>query len=205
MDLGRFDQAESAYQRSYFMKEKVFSADHPEVTATIENLAVLEMRRNIWWPNALALQRRVTGALISRRSVNERSAADGEIKRARISFGLHVLAAHRVGGSQPQLLAESYEMAQWAGLSEAAAALAQMAARQTGKGDVLSSIIREEQDVQSQLASADARLVDALGHADLKLVEDVRRQITDLEARLKAINDHLGVEFKDYAEIAQPK
>src|SRR5262249_47555169 len=129
----------------------------------------------------------------------------GELGRNTKYFRGHVLAAYRVGATDPVLLGESYEMAQWAERTSAAAALSQMAARQAKGEGALASLVRELQDVEAKLLAADAHLSAALGRGDAGQTEGVRRQIDGLETRWKAIDDRLSNEFKEYAALANPK
>jgi len=96
-------------------------------------------------------------------------------------------------------------MAQWAQQSEAAAALAQMAARQAKGEGSLADLVRESQDLERRMRAVDQRLIGALGRGEATLANMARREIASLDMRLKAIDQRLASEFKEYSSFVNPQ
>ena len=103
------------------------------------------------------------------------------------------------------LAREGFEIAQWAGQSSAAAALAQMAARQAKGTGALAQVVRERQDLERQWRTLDARLNDAVAKGDVALSAALRSELSGLNAKFAAIDARLAREFPDYAALANPK
>jgi hypothetical protein len=100
-----------------------------------------------------------------------------------------------------QLLAEAFEVAQWAGRTAAGVALAQMAARRAaGKGD-LARLIRERQDLAAEAAGTDTRLSVALAQSNDQLAERLRAEILDYQVRLKSMNERLAKDFPEFVTL----
>ena len=103
------------------------------------------------------------------------------------------------------LAREGFEIAQWAGQSSAAAALAQMAARQAKGTGALAQVVRERQDLERQWRALDARLNDAVAKGDVALSAALRSELSGLNAKFAAIDARLAREFPDYAALSNPK
>lgn len=131
--------------------------EHPDLGITLNNLAVLAYVQS-HWAAAADYWRRSTGVIrrrIERGSGGGRGeASEGEPQRLRSEIGGLVKTVYRLaaqGLTPNQLLtAEMFETAQWAQGSEAAASLAQMAARSATGSSQLSGLVRERQDLVSE-------------------------------------------------------
>ena len=68
----------------------------------------------------------------------------------------------------------------------------------------LAALVRERQDLIARRQAETRRLDMAAGRADATAAEEARTAIGVLEARLVIIDAKLAVEFKEYAELANP-
>ena len=204
-DQGRFELAEPLYKRSLAMREKVLPEGHRDIIASLGNLAVFSLLRGDA-AGALAHMRKATHGLIQRsaREGSGRTGAIGEIEAGSSYFRLHVLAAYRAG-DEPALRNESFEMAQWAERTAAAAALSQMAARQAKGEGALAALVRERQDLEQAWRGADAVLVAGLARGNAELVAIARKNADEIDGRLSRIDARLQQSFPEYAALADPR
>src|SRR5262249_27733003 len=107
------------------------------------------------------------------------------------------------------LQSEMFQTAQWAQSSEAAASLAQMAARQAKVDGTLAQLVRERQDLVGEWQARDKTLIAARSE-----IPDKRNAASEtaLSARLAAIDARIGEidatlkdKFPDYATFASPE
>ena len=106
------------------------------------------------------------------------------------------------------LRAEAYEAAQWAQMTAAGAALAQVGARFAAGTDALAQAVRERQDLAELWRAKDKALVDALGAADAPAranATTLRKELETLTAKLDALDKALAQRFPAYADLASPK
>ena len=101
-----------------------------------------------------------------------------------------------------------FETAQWAQGSEAAASLAQMAAR-GAKGDPkLAVLARERQDLVAEWQRRDALRNAALGQESAKRNPQAEAKnntrLAAIDARIKEIDKELAEKFPDYAALSSP-
>ena len=213
---GRYAEAEPLYRRSLGVWKNALGPDHPDVAASLNNLAGLALaQRN--WAQAADYWRGSTG-VIRRRA--ERGLADGEregsgreaLRWSSQFHGLvkvtHLLAAEG-HGEREKLSQEMFETAQWAQGSEAAASLAQMAAR-SAKGDsALAALVRERQDLVGEWQAKDRQLIAARSRApDRRNAETEKAlagRLATIDGRLAEIDARLATDFPDYAALANPK
>ena len=135
--------------------------------------------------------------------------AGGLVEQRSGSFITHVAtlaAAARAGlAAEVELGREAFEIAQWGLRTGAATALAQASAR-LAKGDgELAQRVRERQDLGWRWQAADRRLSDALGRADAKLADEMRREMASLDARIAGLDATLREQFPDYAALVNPQ
>lgn len=193
---GRLVEAEPLYKRVLEMREKTLPAGHRKISGALGQVSALALARKDW-SQALAYGQRATAISVAAGKTEYRWSAN--------YFRFNVVAAHRVDRSDPKLRTATFEMAQWAHRSEAAAALGQMAVRRAkGEGE-LAGVVREAQDLERQGRTADQRLIGALGRGQAPLADVARQETAGIEARLKAIDQRLASEFKEYAALANPK
>ena len=134
-DQGRYAEAEPLFRRSLAISETALGREHPDVAQSLNNLALLALARSDW-ARAADYWRRSTGIIERRAERGLAGAAEGSSKGEAQRLGWHfaglVKMTHRLaaeGRAPGAPAAEMFETAQWALASEAAASLAQMAAR----------------------------------------------------------------------------
>ncbi len=168
--------------------------------------------------NALIFSRRATAAVITHAvaevtGTQQKEKSGGLVEQRADYFRLHVanLAAAAQKGIEPApaLAREAFEMAQWSSQSSAATALQQMGLRTAAGDDALAALVRDRQDLSNLWRERDQALVAALakpqGQQNHTLVDNIRKQIADIESKLDAIAARLDKEFPDYAALASPK
>jgi CHAT domain-containing protein/tetratricopeptide (TPR) repeat protein len=215
---GRYAEAEPLYKRDLAIREKALGPDHPTVGTSLSNLAGLYFAQREW-SRAAENWRRST-ALVARRSL--RGTPDlgqslvgkrkSEADQARYQFWGFAKATFRVaaqdGRAKPSLEREMFRTAQWAEGSEAAASLAQMAAR-GAKGDAgLSLLVRERQDLVAEWQKRDGVRTAALSQAPDKRDRPVEAnnvaRLAAIDARITEIDKRLVSDFPDYAALNRP-
>jgi tetratricopeptide (TPR) repeat protein len=168
---GRYEEALKAYGQALAIYEKALGPEHPLVALTLNNLAEHHLAQRDWtqamdaWQRStLILERRTT---LGATGLGQPLAGKGKSEATRSShyFQGLVKAAWRRQGQGGADTGPMFVKAQWAAASEAAEALAQMAARDA-KGDVkLASLVRERQDLLAEWQKRDAaRMAAALPH-----------------------------------------
>src|SRR5262249_52465271 len=134
----------------------------------------------------------------------------------RTSLRAHTRATFRAGTGSGASLKEGFELAQWALQSSTADALSQMSARFAKGTGSLANLVRERQDIINQHREHVRRLDQAFGYVDAKgeaidagvariTAEEERASIAALDVRLDALDAKLRDQFKDYAELANPR
>lgn len=215
---GHQAEAESLYERALAIRERAFGPDHPEVGRSLHNLAALAFGRRDW-VRAADLWRRSTSVIIRRMGrgtsgprTHSGDKVTGEVERASHQFWSLVKAAYRLEsqGRGPDLSRtdEMFQTAQWAIASEAAQALAQMAARGAKGNPALAGLVRERQDLVNEW-----QVRDAVGTAAVAQPPDRRdrereaanaARLAQIDARIAAIDRRLATEFPDYASFVSP-
>jgi len=211
---GRYAEAEPVLRRSLDIYEKALGPEHPHVRSVLDNLAVLAYLQSDW-ATAAAFWRRSTG-IIKRRAerglADSRGASGGEAQRLARQFGSLVKATHRLAAQNAAPTAtpaaEMFEEAQWALGSEAAASLAQMAAR-SAKGSLeLAGLVRERQDLVHEWQAKDKQLIATKSEPPAKREADAEKALADrltaIDTRLAEIDRRLARDFPDYAALASP-
>jgi tetratricopeptide (TPR) repeat protein/CHAT domain-containing protein len=209
---GRYAEADKLLQRALTIWESV-GRHHPNVAEILNKLAIL-YRTQGKVTEALDYARKATAAVIAHAqlegaSAPQRHGAKGLVEQRAGYFRNHVLvlAAASLEGiaSATAVAREGFEVAQWAAQSSAAAALAQMAARQAKGEGALAGVVRERQDLERQWRALDARLKDAVTNGDVRLAAELRRELGSLDGKFEAIDARLVREFPDYAALSNPK
>jgi CHAT domain-containing protein len=211
---GRYAEAEPLFKRSLAISEKALGPEHPDVALTLNNLAWCTFGQRDW-ARAAGYWRRSTGILESR--ARRGLGGDAEISLEgkgwqwrSYSVGLvkmtHRLAAE--GRAPGSFAGDMFETAQWAQASEAAASLAQMAARSASGSPELAGLVRERQDLVRAAEVKDKRLIAAKSQERAKRDAGAEKALADdlagIYARLDAVNDRLARDFPDYAALVSP-
>jgi CHAT domain-containing protein/tetratricopeptide (TPR) repeat protein len=209
----KYVEAEALYMRALAIREAKLGKDHPAVAETLDHLAVVYLAQGKA-AEALTSARKASAAIIGHAATEaagarQRSGAQGLVEQRTDYFRRHVAILHtaaRQGIESDMTLArEAFEIAQWAGQSSAAAALAQMAARQAKGTGALAQVVRERQDLERQWHAFDARLNGAVAKGDVALSAVLRSELSGLNAKFAAIDARLAREFPDYAALVNPK
>ena len=211
---GRYAEAEPLYKRSLAIREKALGPEHPDVgdVAQQPGRARLSTRATGRGCRLLAAQHRRHPAprrARPRRRPTERG--PGEAQRHGTSGALSRRPPPRGAGPRPEprrSQAEMFETAQWAQGSEAAASLAQMAARSAKGSPQLGGLVRERQDLVSEWQAKDKQLIAAKSEAPAKRKADAEKALADrlaaIDTRLAEIDRRLAQDFPDYAALASP-
>jgi CHAT domain-containing protein/tetratricopeptide (TPR) repeat protein len=202
----RLAEAEPLYRRALAIDEKSLGLAHPNVARDLNNLARLRAERGDW-AEAAALGGRAKPALISRKT--EAGDRTGIAKAALASntwaLRAHARAQHRASPDSAVAREEGFELAQWALQTGAADALAQMSVRFAKGAGPLASLVRERQNLLSRRQGELRRLDAAAGRADAKAAEGARAALVGVDRQLDAIDARLAADFKEFAELANPK
>ena len=130
-----------------------------------------------------------------------------------IDFWGLVKVVHRLASegrsADTSLAREMFQTAQWASASEAAASLAQMAAR-GAKGDpALAALVRDRQDLVGEWQKRDQARSAAVSQAPDKRDRAAEganvARLAAIDARIGEIDRRLATDFPDYAALARPQ
>jgi|KBSSwiStaDraftv2_1062776.scaffolds.fasta_scaffold05334_2 CHAT domain-containing protein/tetratricopeptide (TPR) repeat protein len=219
-DLGRRGEAEQLMQRSHTTWERAFGPEAPLTAASLVRLAKFYLRAQKWSDayqasdRAMAItvkQMRREGQTLQRPQSGRGQIGIDPVRR-NILFGHVGVVAHvveKTSGQRATLADKSFETAQWALQSDAAAALAQMAAR-FGKGDDdLGRLVRERQDLVARYRAIEQSRVMAIAAPGAQGMPgqkgDQARDTAAIDSRIGAIDVLLGSRFPEYAALANPE
>lgn len=107
------------------------------------------------------------------------------------------------------LIAEVFEILQLAQATGTEAAVARMAARFASGTDKLAELVRAREDGIERWRAKDAALVQLFGRPraerNAQQETQLRAELRDLDAKLKALDARIAAEFPDYALLATPR
>jgi tetratricopeptide (TPR) repeat protein len=213
---GRYAKAEPLFKRSLAIDEKALGPDHPGVGTDLSNFAQLYFFRGDWG-RAADYWRRSTNIIIRRAQrgtlVGEALTGKRKSEAAQLSWQFNdlVKTVSRLATDQrhdARMLKEMFQTAQWAQSSEAAASLAQMAARGAKGNPELAVLVRERQDLvvewqtRDQVRSAAVAQVPDKRNREAE-AENVAR-LAAIDTRIAVIDRELTANFPDYAALASP-
>jgi CHAT domain-containing protein len=206
-DTNRLNEAEQLVRRALAIDEKSFGPDHADVARDLTNVALLRAELGDW-AEAARLHRRAKP--IKTAAGNRVEDADGRLTRVSLTANSLALrgsaqAIYRAGPETPAAREEAFELAQWALQTGAADALLQMSIRFAKGTGPLANLVRERQNLVARHQAETRRLDVATGRADAKAAEEARSAIGAVNTNLAAIDARLTAEFKEYAELANPK
>jgi len=214
-DQGRYAEAEPLYRRSLAIRETALGPDHPDVGTALNNVAWLALVQGDW-ARAADYWRRSTGVIQRRAERGLTGAAEGSSKREAQRFSWQfaglVKTTQRLA-MQGRLamdaqVAKMFETAQWAQGSEAAASLAQMAARSAKGSPELGLLVRERQDLVGEWQVKDKQLIAIKSEEPAKRKAAAEKALSDrlaaIDMRLTEINAQFAKNFPDYAALASP-
>jgi CHAT domain-containing protein/tetratricopeptide (TPR) repeat protein len=161
---------------------------------------------------ALALAREAVAGLrgrLAKLNAGGTRATKSEVASLREVAVGHVEIAARLGRDDATLLAESFEAAQLARATSAAAAVASMAVRFAAGDDALADLVRRRQDAVERWKQVDAILTAAAIEdplrRDLTYEAGLRRDMQFAAGEVAALDSELGQRFPAYGELANPK
>ena len=181
--------------------------EHPNVANSLNNLAWLLAERDDW-AAAAALGRRAKPILIGRGDADggDRNGLGKALLASNTwAFRAHARAIYRAGAESNASREEGFELAQWALQTSAAQALSQMSARSAKGAGPLAQLVRERQDFVARRDGRGQTPAGCCRAGRCTSVRDCPQELASLDAALDAIDARLSSEFKEYAELANPK
>ena len=112
---------------------------------------------------------------------------------------------YRAGADSAAAREEGFELAQWALQTGAADALAQMSVRFAKGEGPLADLVRERQDLLARRQGEDAPAEPPQAVPMPRRPRRPAPRSPRLDQKLDAIDTRLAAEFKEYAELANPK
>jgi CHAT domain-containing protein/tetratricopeptide (TPR) repeat protein len=221
--LGRPDEAEALRVRELAIRRDAFGEGHDQTAMSYGNLAWIQLGRGKWAESvanyAAASDIYVRRSLSNIAVVTEsgKRTGEGEIGRNSWIFLNHISASYLARSSQPGLsesdnrgyAERTFELAQWAGLSDTSSALAQMSVRSVASDPALGILVREHQDLTGEWRTIDAQrsqfLASATGPKPGLKAEVVNQRLAQIESRLAEIGRELQQRFPAYAELSSPR
>ena len=204
-DQKRYVDAEPLLQRAIEIRSKAYGDLHPDVANgynTLADLQTLEGKPT----DGLVSMRKATAIFRARASRGEEAdtrAADGERRDARYAFVHHVELLAAVP-STPEIVAESFEVAQLAQGVTVGSVVAKMAARFAAGTGELSEVVRKQQDAQEQWRKVDATLIKAAGapaaSRDMAAEDKLRAERAQLSGQVRDFETLLNDKFPAYAD-----
>jgi CHAT domain-containing protein/tetratricopeptide (TPR) repeat protein len=208
--------AEVLFKRALAIRQKVLGPDHAQTGEVLDNLAWLALEGSKWsqavyygrQSTSITIQRtRRGGAIIGRRLTGKtKSDAERNIHR----FGGLIKAAYRLskGDTSGPTAREMFTTAQWMHASEAAASLADMAARTAASDDALARLVRERQDLVDEWRTNDETVTAARSASpsdrNAATEEAVTSRLSAIDARLAEIDAKLEADFPNYSAFSNP-
>ena len=216
---GRNAEAERLLKQAHAILEKTLSPGDPALANSLADLGDLHFARQEWEQSVSFLER--AAEIVIRNSkrdsntVGRTSTGKVEseaIRNRRIFFSL-LKAADRLKDSKSNRAVEiksaMFRYAQWAQSSEAAASLAQMAARQASGETALGRLVRERQDLVAEWQNGDKLLAATLSQpADNQPVaakiKEERGDLARIDNQIAEIDARLKTELPEYAALSSP-
>jgi CHAT domain-containing protein len=212
------DEAERLLERALPITERA-GKDSTIYADTIAALGVVHFQKEDWARAYAALQRASAVYMAMDRRAAAGGAARANSGRAGqpIPHGVLYLAqaftafrlAEKAGAETEALGEDAFQMVQRAQSSQTAAAFGQMAARFSAGTGTLAALVRERQDLGVEWQTLDARLASALAappaQRDQANEQALRRRLTEIAARLDALNGRFARELPEYAALADPQ
>lgn len=218
-DQGRYEEAERFYNRGLEIRQKAFGPEHPDVAASLNNLAALHYRRG-QWHKAIRYLRLGTDVITRRTRRGSKSLGRSltgqrktEAVQSRSVFQAIVKSAYRAKREDNAVSArfteDTFMAAQWAGASDAGAALAKMAARQANGDAQLAALVRERQDLVDEWHKRDAvrstEIAKAPAQRNRRQEEQNIARLSGIDTRISEIDKRLMATFPDYTALANPE
>lgn len=211
----KYQEAEELLLSALAMRTEVLGPNHPSVARNLNALSQL-YAANGNAAKAVDYSRKATVAVINHATtetlgVRQQQGAGGLVEQNSGYFLRHVANLYVANGTDaaPELANEALVAAQWSVQSSTAAAVQQLGIRLASGGDAMAALVREQQDLSALWRERDKALVAAVSRPERQQdragIAALRREIAQLEDRLKASKAKLEKEFPDYASLSSPR
>jgi len=213
---GRLAEARAVYGDVIARRSALFGADNRATLSTIVSLALVDAAGGDDRSARDLLERFTT--TLDRQAAANAAAADnarvGRIEDRALSAGAVydylVKTYYRLADSAPDqreaLAGKAFLVAQRVIESQAAGALAQMAARQAAGDGPLAGLLRERQDLVAEWQARDraltARRAGATRDAAAEAADE--EKLVAIDARIRELDGRIGSEFPDFAALQRP-
>jgi CHAT domain-containing protein len=213
--LDKTDEAEWLFKQALLISEKKGGLG-ADLADNYVGLGLIEFKRKNW-RKAYDLLSKSSGIALALEKLDAGGDATAAIRRRVASNAdtllLNAVAAYRTAEQEADqanaLRDAAFQMAQRAGRSLAASALAQMAARASAGEGELGKRVREKQDLANEWVSLDKRLEQTLTkpltERDGATEQALRQRMKDITARLDAIDALLAKDFPDFLKVSDPE
>jgi CHAT domain-containing protein/Tfp pilus assembly protein PilF len=215
LEDARYDKAEPLLQQALAIRQKTLPPDHLDIATALNNLAALywaDGRRD----DALKTSGQAIAVLEAHLIANggdESPAAIAEIRKSRVYFANYIGIAYGAASDRPDrqaaLAADTFRVVQLAQASDAAQAVAAMAARFAAGSGALASAIRARQDLAAHLRQLDSEIVAAVVRPQPARRPDadaaLRSQLTETREALAERDRQIAAQYPDYAKLTDPR
>jgi tetratricopeptide (TPR) repeat protein len=188
---GRYSEAIPLAQRALAILEKSLGPDHPNVAASLNNLAGLYGNQGRW-AEALPLVRTAT----ERGYVN---------RSAHLSVLLGAKSAKEL--SEDRAIAESFDVVQRVASTAASAAVSQLAVRFAAGTDDLAQLVRKDQDLSAENEKLDKDLIAAVSkppnQRDANREAATRKRLAEVADARAEVGRILAQRFPDYTALSK--
>ena len=217
----RYGEAEPLLKRAMTLREALLGKENPDTVMLASDLAFVAAGQKDW-ARALDLWRRSTETITRRvlRAAGKGRDEPGALTgRARSEAELNsdsfigiIKALYRLSaaghGDPGRDLQESFQAAQWALSSEAAASLAQMAVRAAARKPALAAFVRERQDLVIEWQARDrehsAAVAQPQKQRNRKAEAANQQRLDEIDRRVQGIDARLAAEFPQHSALASP-
>ena len=208
---GQTTEAITYYTRALRIAEEAHGVEHHRVAHALHSLAVAHFGQGHWL-EADDYGRRSAEMIVN--TVRRAAATAGPVARHEADqnfhlFWLRIKTAYRLAQADKTRTADStremFIAAQWARGSEAAASLAQMAARHTQGDGAHARLVRERQDLVREWQRRDKLLTTILSRSPEQRNgsdETERSQLAEIDRRIAEIDQTLAKDFPAYRALA---
>ncbi|MGO9170350.1 MAG: CHAT domain-containing protein, partial [Rhodomicrobium sp.] len=212
--MGNRAAAEPLFQHAYDMWLAILGPTDARTNLALSGLALVHFANSDWARSyeesgkliAAAAERSGFGTAALGSAISSSFAS--EIERSRRDIELNIKAAYRLAEAEParrgELAALTFERAQWALNTKAAAALALMAARTAKGSQAIAKLVSEREALLKNWQEVNTKLYAALSASSSisGTVPKLRAQLGEIEKKKSAIDAALSENFPNYAEVS---